>query len=81
MRRCRVTEFQRPMDAVDFETQALEALPFDDVLLPECVQALAEAPEVTSSPACRCSPQRYTAVRYQSDRVNKTLLLNETGEG
>jgi len=52
------------MDTVDFETQALEALPFDDVLLPDCVHALAEAPDMTSSPNCRSSAQRYSAVGY-----------------
>jgi len=58
------------MDTVDFETQALEALPFDDVLLPDCVHGLAESPEMTSSPICRSSPQRYNAVRYYSDRIS-----------
>jgi len=48
------------MDAIDFETQALEALPFDDVLLPDCPHGLAGTPEVTSSSACpRFSPQRH----------------------
>jgi len=48
------------MEMVDFETQALEALPFDDVLLPDCApHGFTGTPYMPPSSICRCSTHRY----------------------